>query len=1095
MANKLYAKFSNIDKEFPIVDGATFTDTLNETLSSGSIIISKVSVEDRLNIHPFDFVCVYNKSTAFVDKYEQHFLVDDFIEREVNISNRYFQYTIKLMSLTKLLEKIQLPNRTISHSLVSGRKTIHEYLEHFIEFYSPRIKYYNSNNTWSYRPLIRFNESLLGDKFKVECRDFSFSNPTLRQVLTTLMLQVHCLPVIVQNGAGNNTQLCLSYLDLDKFNGVIDIENDDSINYIIRSNASDSYINNIVNLGSNILDENNIVKVKNVGFRDSEKALIKQKENLKLTTQFPIYNVKKLVMKMFVKANSGVISATNNLNGYVDVFSLSDLVIGTSTLSFRINTPLFDASDTYTLLSGARINLIKSFQENGNTYYKVVKSITTTKNYVSVIDGSSCYIRVSDLSFSSSESFDNISVIGQIKAVYTPTTSSTITSTVSYVDATFLTAQDGIRRAKINLNNFVFLTKLDISKLCVEKSKRQLLDTDYVKMQNCSSVSELSKYYYGTFEYSIGGNEIYGFSDTYSLAVLWWNVEYTYIENIINVFLKNEINNTLTRNLYEDSDFTNNYLGGFAVGFLSDSGITIVNYLNDNWGYLYSSVIFDIEYQPLNTIRSNFVKENDNDRHFFPLQQLDNSSSGIITFDDFSTSEKEKVNRLGNDIISIKQRTKYGNSIYQLGTIIEGDYIIYQRVIKRNHYFYEVNYYASKSAILKTYITSIETKYRAYEYIDYNSAVERKENALFYVIIDSKVSFDGTDKLAVLDNGGNLKTYPYFASAICKIKYSNYLLKYGFESETNIDTYYALQLSTLCYDSGFILSLRESDNQSFGNYLISIINSNNKEQYGGLGGVPQGWYIKSDSWNTKSFIGVFSKEYFADINAMTISESTNKLNDVVSYPRLDFEVVNDFLANNLVFYITNYSIENTSLMYMNYFLDRGEYLNQSIQFEIVNYSNDFKISKFFNIYSQLNYDRDINNYLLCVIKSEEFSVSNAPTSYSDSDIIIDSSNSSYETLIYVPNYVIGSYIRVFWNSSLIPSDTKNLKIAVKIDNVFYDLCVFNKENSKINIGNAYYDISVSDTKTLSVATYDSKNQLDFSKYEVESDRNVKQKGV
>lgn len=1094
MANKLYAKFSNIDKEFPIVDGATFTDTLNETLSSGSIIISKVSIEDRLNIHPFDFVCVYNKSTAFVDKYEQHFLVDDFIEREVNISNRYFQYTIKLMSLTKLLEKIQLPNRSISHSLVSGRKTIHEYLKHFIEFYSPQIKYYNSSGTWSYQPLIRFNQALLGDKFKVECRDFSFSNPTLRQVLTTLMLQVHCLPVIVQNGAGNSSQLCLSYLDLDNFNSVVDIKNDESINYIIRSNASDSYINNIVNLGSNILDENNIVKVKNIGFRDNEKALIKQKENLKLTTQYPIYNVKKLLMKMFVKVNYGTISATNNLDSYVDAFSLSDLVVGTTTLSFRINTPLFETHDTYTLLSGARINLIKSFQENGNTYYKVVGNIRTTKDYNNVIDGSNSYIRVSDLSFSSDESFDNISIIGQIKAVYTPSTSA-ITSTVSYADTTFLSVQDGVRKTTINLNNNVFLTKLDISKLCVEKSKRQLLDTDYVKMQNCSSVYELSKYYYGTFEYSIGGNEIYGFSDTYSLAVLWWNVEYTYIENIINVFLKNEVNSALTRDIYEDSDFTNNYLGGFAVGFPSDSGITMVNYLNDNWGYLYSSVIFDIEYQPLNTLQSVFVKENDNEGHYFPLKQLDNSSSGIITFDDFSTSEKEKVNRLGNDIISIRQRTKYGNSIYALGTIVEGDYIIYQRVIKRNHYFYEVNYYASKSAILKTYITSIETKYRAYEYIDYNNAVERKENALFYVIIDSKVSYDGTDRLVVLDNGANLKTYPYFASAIDRIKYSNYLLKYGFESETNIDFYYALQLSTLCYDSGFILSIRESDNQSFGNYLISIVDSNNKDQYGDLGGVPQGWYIKSDSWNTKSFIGVFSKEYFADINVMTISQSSSKLNDVAEYPKLDFEFVGDFQKNNLVFYITNYDTENNSLMYMNYFLDRGEYLNQSIQFEIVNYSNDFKISKFFNIYSQLNYDRDTDNYLLCVIKSEEFSVSNTPTSYNESDIIVDSSNSTYTTLIYVPNSVIGSYIRVFWNSSLIPSDTKNLKIAVKIDGVYYDLCVFNKENSKINIGNAYYNISISDSKTLSVATYDSRNQLDFSKYEVESDRNVKQKGV
>ena len=121
-------------KEYEVVVGSTFTDVYNEELDSATILLAHVPLEDRLtDIKPYDFVRIWDENSfysEYTDTYafEHVYLVDNYYEKEERITeNRLFSYTIKLMSLTKLLEKIQCPNLTIIHDIKNGvinKKTI-----------------------------------------------------------------------------------------------------------------------------------------------------------------------------------------------------------------------------------------------------------------------------------------------------------------------------------------------------------------------------------------------------------------------------------------------------------------------------------------------------------------------------------------------------------------------------------------------------------------------------------------------------------------------------------------------------------------------------------------------------------------------------------------------------------------------------------------------------------------------------------------------------------------------------------------------------------------------------------------------------------
>lgn len=102
----------NNTSAYDLVVGSVFKEELNETLDSGSIIISNIEPSRKLELEPYQYVYIYDTESDF----EKYFLVDNFVENYVNLDTPYYEYTIALMSETKLLEKIQLPNTTYETS-------------------------------------------------------------------------------------------------------------------------------------------------------------------------------------------------------------------------------------------------------------------------------------------------------------------------------------------------------------------------------------------------------------------------------------------------------------------------------------------------------------------------------------------------------------------------------------------------------------------------------------------------------------------------------------------------------------------------------------------------------------------------------------------------------------------------------------------------------------------------------------------------------------------------------------------------------------------------------------------------------------------
>src|SRR5574344_1146863 len=135
------------------------------------------------------------------------------------------------------------------------------------------------------------------------------------------------------------------------------------------------------------------------------------------------------------------------------------------------------------------------------------------------------------------------------------------------------------------------------------------------------------------------------------------------------------------------------------------------------------------------------------------IEQLDTQEASIPNFDNMSNREIEKANRLGNNLYQIHASFLNSLELNSLNSYIDFPYgeiidraIVFSREISVYNNYIDVNYTATKDYVLKEYFTSIQTKYRAYEYIPYEKAIERKENIKVYALID-KYFINGDDRL------------------------------------------------------------------------------------------------------------------------------------------------------------------------------------------------------------------------------------------------------------------------------------------------------------------------------------------------------------
>ena len=1001
----------NNTSAYDLVVGSVFKEELNETLDSGSIIISNVEPNRKLELAPYQYVYIYDTESDF----EKYFLVDNFIENYVNLDTPYYEYTIALMSETKLLEKIQLPNRTIRNPLNAPQLKVNELIGQFCKLYIPSVKYFNKNsNTWSYQQIIDYQSVIdVNSIFNVDCPDMEFNHPTLRQVLTSLMQVVGCLPRIVNHK--------LTYVNLRLKPTAFIIPN--GRKYIVStSNSSDSYNTSLQTLGENIVGENNIVKNETLGFRDVENVFLKHTENLKLTTEFPIKEIKSLKMNVPVNFYFGM-----GVIHLGDTFISNNFVYDNNLTKTKIGFEIYYSSDL-----GNDIELRYCFEKVSylnNNFGKVIYQVLTRSEIYeetatkSIVNESYVYSNT----LKDNQDY-NLIVIELRKG-----------NDYGY----YLISVD-------NVYHFYMPTLyiVDLTSLVFETQARKLLRTDLT--YSPETIEDMAKYYYTTLEYTYGNKDISGFSQQYDYVEWYGKYKNILISNIATIYKSNldylgELEDRIIKYYFT---LTPNNKTKFRID-RTDYNI-IDNVLNASLSP-YSAYTFNITYIPFNNVNLKFDKSKD-----IPLSltQLDNQESAIPSLTAFALREQEKVERIGNNVVKINASNITNLSEINALNTKYNDSIIFSKEIAYYEDFCNVNYIATKDYVLKNYFTNIQTKYRAYRYVEYANTVLRIENRKYYVYLNTR-SFNGSDTLGV----GNLtdkqnrkkKINDYFLGNLVNQETIFDTLDYNIKATTD-NKMFRNDLSIIKFNNNIALNYRDFDSVSGG---IGIENPATVDK---LGGYIQKWYIR-DGLNYNTYNGTyfvdfsFIPNFGTELQDLFLTEE-NLLAYYNKQLKLPLVVNDDFNPTTYtgkMIYICESRTSGQTLFSQNapYFKAQDEVLGETIQFEYLSASEDLILGTHF-----VDYDRFITNAKLGYIEvSEDF-------------------NYDFEKVYTKTNETIKKIRRNTINALVISLTTELNYIIVAYNDTNY--VILAKGNSNIVVINA----SISDTKSL------------YCYEPLESDRNV-----
>ena len=1001
----------NNTSAYDLVVGSVFKEELNETLDSGSIIISNVEPSRKLELEPYQYVYIYDIESDF----EKYFLVDNFIENYVNLDTPYYEYTIALMSETKLLEKIQLPNRTIRNPLKAPQLKVNELIGQFCKLYIPSVKYFNKDsNTWSYHQIIDYQSVIdVNSIFNVDCPDMEFNHPTLRQVLTSLMQVVGCLPRVVNHK--------LTYVNLRLKPTEFVIPN--GRKYIIStSNSSDSYNTSIQKLGENIVGENNIVKNETLGFRDVENVFLKHTENLKLTTEFPIKEIKSLKMNVPVNFYFGM-----GVIHLGDTFISNNFVYDNNLTKTKIGFEIYYSSDL-----GNDIELRYCFEKVSylnNNFGKVIYQVLTRSEIYeetatkSIVNESYVYSNT----LKDNQDY-NLIVIELRKG-----------NDYGY----YLISVD-------NVYHFYMPTLyiVDLTSLVFETQARKLLRTDLT--YSPETIEDMAKYYYTTLEYTYGSNDISGFSQQYDYVEWYGKYQNILISNIATIYKSNldylgELEDRIIKYYFT---LTPNNKTKFRID-RTDYNI-VDNVLNISLSP-YSAYTFNITYIPFNNVNLKFDKSKDIP---LPLTQLDNQESAIPSLTAFALREQEKVERIGNNVVKINASNITNlNEINALNTKYN-DSIIFSKEIAYYEDFCNVNYIATKDYVLKNYFTNIQTKYRAYRYVEYANTVLRIENRKYYVYLNTR-SFNGSDTLGV----GNLtdkqnrkkKINDYFLGNLVNDETIFDTLDYNIKATTD-NKMFRNDLSIIKFNNNIALNYRDFDSVSGG------IGIENPATVKNLGGYIQKWYnrdgLNYNTYNGTYFVDFsFIPNFDTELENLFLTEE-NLLayyNEQLRLPLVRYDEFNPTTYTGKMIYICESRTSNLPLFSQNapYFKSQDEVLGETIQFEYLSASEDLILGTHF-----VDYDRFIANAKIGYIEiSEDF-------------------NYDFEKVYTKTNETIKNIRRNTINALVIALTTELNYIIVAYNDTSY--VILAKGNSNIVVINA----SISDTKSL------------YCYEPLESDRNV-----
>lgn len=957
--------------KYECVLNVPYSDEYSETLDSMSVVIKHIDF--KLDINPFDVVYIYRgvvkggtiQHPTYTDIKWREMLVDSVsMLRKRYGNNTYYEYTLKLMSETKWLEKIQLPNRSFTHALGGELRDAYETIEDLMT-YVPKVIRDNKET-----PLITISEAVEGRFLNHGMKDMSLSKPTLRQALTAVMSQFGCIPVV------NNRQL--GFIDFNRSQGNItekQIADMDSESY---SNSSDSYVNTLMTDASQVLgDDKSLVVERGVGFRDRDTGLIKQQENLKLLTTYPIYKVKNLTINMnlstyptiivkvynIADANYFVLDRSNpegdfnpvhiydnsTIEYVVKVYCGGHQMIDFSNWEFKILEVINPSTDGFACegfkTSSVKIGISKPAQSQwaGGTMY----TFSIPKSGMVRPDGTVAYLFIANIS-------------GKDKhIVWNTYVEDNGNDTV--ISGMYKEMDIGIVYRKVSV---------DITSLVKTAQERKLLSYDYTTNEfknGQGNMAVYSKYYYTTVQYKLGSNEISGWSDTYKEAQGWWDVNKTTIENIVNKsFYENEFLGKRYDNIFNEEDILPYPFWFYSYQYVDGNGnkhpvavksIFSRGWVDDMFGtYNYPSRIsFDISYQPLSDLNIATVKSGFD----YPLAQLDSRDNGLVDFGNFKKVEQDKLDRLGNGVHILSKRyfakddtIDLESELIPLGAVyVDTGEVVFKRTISFKNNYIDIAYYLCKDYVIANYSTSITTKYRAYQYVDYSSSTFRNENRISYFTISdayTNVDYEEKDVLGYTEKywggvatmGDNNLDYLCSGMIFAPFLYNNNVRSMNmgyrrvkstaYSNNDAIASYSVFQQVTnhYVYDYGLVVSFKYWDTVSPGIMLESNVRAT---------GLPQHPYMYDD----KSSIVKYAREQ--DIGLMAVPNDngwTSQAESSVEYAQIYPAIDDNEICTNSLINIAYMSFDISDIVQ-----DQSELMGFTMQVEYRSLTNNVVVFK------------------------------------------------------------------------------------------------------------------------------------------------------
>ena len=279
-------KIDNV--EYDLKDNFTIKDELNETLDSAIIQFNTYGQE--ANFESFDIAQIYDSENKITTK---HMLVDSF-DDEIHSFGSNFEtddhlYTVSLFSETKELERITLPNCSVTQPRTGTKKSVYDEIYRFWSLYAPIIKTYDSSETYrySYEKKLKLDPHIFRRFDNITCPEFQWNNPTLREVLNDLFSTDDCI-VVVKEGY-------ISFYDLKQKGNPIDVS---KLSFSKRTMSSQDYVGELTIDMQNAIGKEPSLVCEGITLRAPEGEGSLTTSNGVLKTSSPIYAIKRLRVKV-----------------------------------------------------------------------------------------------------------------------------------------------------------------------------------------------------------------------------------------------------------------------------------------------------------------------------------------------------------------------------------------------------------------------------------------------------------------------------------------------------------------------------------------------------------------------------------------------------------------------------------------------------------------------------------------------------------------------------------------------------------------------------------------------------------------------------